>query len=147
MDTALMRAARFRREEVLKLLLERNGKSITPPMALDGQNKRGDTALLEACRAGSPEVVTLLLRHGADPAVKNNMGMTALLEAAEAGSLEIVKLLVGHMEESGTLGDSFAAKNNHGQGLLELSKWTSHSEELSAYFKSRGVAEVEEESH
>ena len=147
MDTPLIRAARFRRGEVLKLLLERNGERIQPPMEVNGQNKRGDTALLEACRAGSVEAATLLLQHGAELGVKNNMGMTPLLEAAEAGSLELAKLLVGHVEARGTLGEALSAKNSHGQGLLELSKWTSQSEELSAYFKSHGAKEVEEEHH
>lgn len=151
MDTPLIRAARFRRGEVLKLLLESNGERIKPPMEVNGQNKRGDTALLEACRAGSVEAATLLLQHGAELGVKNNMGMTPLLEAAEAGSLELAKLLVSHVEARGTrgeaLGEAFSAKNSHGQGLLELSKWTSQSEELSAYFKSHGAKEVEEEHH
>ncbi len=45
--------------------------------ALDAVDDRGRTALMIAAERGDPEVVTALLRHGADPKVKDGGGKTA----------------------------------------------------------------------
>ena len=154
-DTVLIRAARFRRDEATTFLLEQSGKAIQPPLDLNSVNKRGDTALLEAIRAASVEVATLLLEKGADPLVKNSMGMTPLLEAAEVGSMQIAKLVVHHLHhaegsvsqhqqetETERLRHAIEAKNRHGDGVLELCKWTAEADELATYFKSLGAVEA-----
>ena len=54
-------------------------------------NSRGDTALHNAMRSGSDEVVTSLLSHGADPAVQNACGETVLhVTAASRGRIKAV---------------------------------------------------------
>ena len=61
----------------------------------------GNTPLLEAMNHPSrPEVVRLLLAHGADPHVKNNFGYTAwavLLDPRESMEQGIVRLPVAKM--------------------------------------------------
>lgn len=49
-----------------------------------------------ACRDGSPEVIELLLRHGADIQVRNEIGDTCLFAAAEWKRPEVARLLLSH---------------------------------------------------
>ena len=99
---------------------------------VDGVNRYGDTALLEACRAGSLEAATLLLEQGANASHVNKNGMTALLLAAEASSLDTVKLLVSYRAD-------VHARNLNDEGAIELSRWGRDSDELRAFFEEHGV--------
>lgn len=58
-------------------------------------NPYGGTALVYACDKGYPEIVKLLLEHGADPNFRNNFyGYPAIGWAAQKGNVEIAKLLL-----------------------------------------------------
>ena len=57
-------------------------------------DEKGRTPLLEACRAGSVEIVENLIKVGADAAVKDMEGRTPLLEACQAGNVEISGVLI-----------------------------------------------------
>ena len=128
-DTPLIRAAKYKRLEALRLLL---GKREVLGLHVDGVNRYGDTALLEACRAGSLEAATLLLELGANASHVNKNGMTALLLAAEASSLDTVKLLVSYRAD-------VHARNLNDEGAIELSRWGRDSDELRAFFEEHGV--------
>jgi ankyrin repeat protein len=54
----------------------------------------GAKPLARAAAAGEPEIVTLLLDHGAPIDAQSLDGSTALTQAAEAGRLPVVRLLV-----------------------------------------------------
>lgn len=55
---------------------------------LETANHAGDTPLIAAARAGSSEVLRLLLRRGADVMSMNKDGQTALVAAAGGGHIE-----------------------------------------------------------
>jgi len=58
-------------------------------------NPYGATALVYASDKGYPEIVKLLLEHGADPNFRNNFyGYPAIGWAAQNGNVEIAKLLL-----------------------------------------------------
>ncbi|KAI0270169.1 ankyrin repeat-containing domain protein [Russula aff. rugulosa BPL654] len=59
----------------------------------------GGTPLHVASACGAPEVVRLLLEHGADIEAKDKNGKTALQEAAENERDKVVELLREHGAE------------------------------------------------
>lgn len=59
--------ARVPRIEILKLLLEKGGN-------INAQDMEGNTALHYASKGGFPQIVKLLLEHGADPKLPNFKG-------------------------------------------------------------------------
>eukprot|EP00418_Pyrodinium_bahamense_P067126 CAMPEP_0179098728 /NCGR_PEP_ID=MMETSP0796-20121207/45512_1 /TAXON_ID=73915 /ORGANISM="Pyrodinium bahamense, Strain pbaha01" /LENGTH=411 /DNA_ID=CAMNT_0020796513 /DNA_START=93 /DNA_END=1329 /DNA_ORIENTATION=+ len=54
---------------------------------------RSETALAIACRAGSMQVLSALLRHGANPAMTDSAGSTCVALACAEGHLEVVRRL------------------------------------------------------
>lgn len=69
------------------------------------------TSLQTASRYNHPEIVKLLLDHGADLEQKDYEGNTPLILAASQGNMEIVKMLLAH-------GAAIQAKNNGGWTAL-----------------------------
>ena len=134
-DTPLMRASRFRRVATVKFLLER-----TKSEEVDAQNAQGNTALIEACKAGTKEVVELLLAAGAKAEHANKNQMTCFLEACETGTLDLIKLMLS------TPGTDVHAKSRHGDGALELSRWGRDADEIQELLKARGVVAVRDDS-
>ena len=68
-------------------------------IAINGQDNRGQTALISAASRGSQEIVALLLNdphEPADPNLANNLGITPLIWAARKGNLPMAQLLVEH---------------------------------------------------
>jgi hypothetical protein len=63
-------------------------------LCLHGTDNVGNTTLIMAAAEKSPEIVTLLLRHGADVEVINNKDRTALMVAALWGRIDSVKILL-----------------------------------------------------
>jgi len=57
-------------------------------------NIHGNSALTWASREGYTKIVQLLLAHGADPTIKNNMNYKALVYACKNGYEDIVKILL-----------------------------------------------------
>lgn len=63
-------------------------------MDVDVRDKKGNTALSYACKAGNFAIAKLLIEKGADVNVADNEDNTLLIQAAEGESIELVKLLV-----------------------------------------------------
>jgi ankyrin repeat protein len=83
---------------------------------VNAQSTHGSTALLVHARDGyATEVVTLLLRHGADPNSVNDKGWTPLMEAASNGNAKNVQALL----EGGA---NRSAKNHAGETALDLAR-------------------------
>lgn len=133
-DTPLMRAARFRKTEAARLLLEEQHVDVNV------HNRRGDTALTEAARVGKVELAELLLQHGATVEHANKKGMTAFLEAADGGNLPMLKML--HAQHA----DVHKVSSN-GEGALELAKWARDSDDIAEWLKSVGVKPQEGHEH
>lgn len=126
-DTALHRAARFRRDAIAKYLLE---KQLVP---VDATNARGDTPLLEACRYGNVPIAELLLANGAAINHANKKAMTCLLEAADSGHVDVIKSLLIQPKLD------VHVKTKYGDGALELSRYTHGAEKIEEALKAAGV--------
>eukprot|EP00899_Mesostigma_viride_P014187 jgi/Mesvir1/2276/Mv19317-RA.1 len=61
---------------------------------IDQRDRRGNTALHEACSASESETVDVLLKAGARVDIANTSGKTALFVAAETGHAHAVKVLL-----------------------------------------------------
>jgi ankyrin repeat protein len=85
--TPLIEAVLGGHDELVRLLLERGAKA-------DRRNaKDGTTALMWAANTGRKSYVELLLKHGANPALKANDGWTADRAAEMAGHPDIARML------------------------------------------------------
>lgn len=89
-------------------------RKIVELLALDTVNHQdsdGRTALMFASvgaglfgmKRGNPQIIDLLMRHGADPSIKNRWGRTALMEAVESNDRsatsangDVIELLESH---------------------------------------------------
>lgn len=70
-------------------------RAMQKPSVIDERNpKTGDTALIEAARAGNLEMVKFLLASGADPELKNNAGEDAMSEARKNRRASDVYVLI-----------------------------------------------------
>ena len=87
-DNALRYATDRNNVEIMKLLLEAG----LDPNIQAGEN--GWTCLLVACCDNYPEIVSLLLKHGADPYLVEKHKKNCLMMAAQNGHTEIVSMLL-----------------------------------------------------
>ena len=74
-------AAAARSAPIARLLLEGGA----PVNARQGQDEGGFTSLMEAALNGQLDMVELLMRHGADPFMKDHDGKTAADHARAGG--------------------------------------------------------------
>jgi len=65
-----------------------------PVPYVDSQDSNGDTPLILAVKNGYVEVAEVLLQHGADPNIQNDLGNTALIIAAMKKDVNIILLLL-----------------------------------------------------
>jgi len=129
-DSCLHRAARFRRTEAARYLVEELRAEV------DLANRRGETPLTNAAGAGGKavELAEMLLEHGAAIEHVTKKGNTAFLEAADAGSLTMLKMLHGKGADVHKV-----AQND--DGAWELSKWGRDSDNIHEWLTSIGVKE------
>ncbi|MEN9336262.1 MAG: hypothetical protein RLZZ500_1249 [Bacteroidota bacterium] len=79
------------------------------------------SALMAATVKGNLALVTLLLKHQADPNLSDDQGNTALIYAAMFQNVDIVKVLLSH-------GAQRDAKDGHGQTAFEHAIKTGNEE-------------------
>lgn len=87
--TPLMEAAKKASRGIVEELL-RAGKGLD----VDAQDREGESALLEAARAGAADVVAVLLERGASVRVANRAGDTPLIAMARHAQPEAVRALL-----------------------------------------------------
>jgi len=138
--SALAKAISWKKNRIAKMMLEKASKSDIENWAKEkrfdqmlcdaayngnlemcelllkaGANVNGEgtfsTALQTASMYNHPEIVKLLLEHGAETDHKDFKGNTSLILAASEGNIEIVKMLLAH-------GADIQAKNNGGWTAL-----------------------------
>jgi len=92
-------------------------------VSINMTNIHGNTALTWACREGYTDIVNLLLAHGADPTIKNNMNYKALVYACKNGHTDIVKILLNrHEENKEELGINLKSGTYHYTSLIYACK-------------------------
>jgi hypothetical protein len=101
----------------------------------------GDTAIYDASRGHTldcPNIVRLLLEHGADVDVRQNEGLTPLHMASMKGALEVARVLLEH-------GADVQAEDNRGRTPLQVvSSWQNlNRDEMTRLLVERG-AELEQ---
>lgn len=106
--TALHLAAFFGRSETVLELLAAGARS-----DLLARNAQANLALHAATAGRHPEIVRLLLAHGADVNATTAQGWTALHLAAHAGDLGLVEVFLGSGARSGE-------RNEEGKSALDL---------------------------
>jgi ankyrin repeat protein len=88
-NTALVTAAYGRDLQCIRLVLEKSKPDV------NATDSDGWTSLTIASFNGDSQIVMDLLRHGADPALKDKEGKTAVQRAQENESTEAISLLTG----------------------------------------------------
>jgi hypothetical protein len=84
---------------------------------------------MDAARFGHPEIVQLLLNHGADPALTDDLGSNALgiarkaskgFDPADIGLLESAGLAREHIDLSRKMHDEIALRGRHAEVIRIL---------------------------
>jgi len=110
-----------------KRIIFGNGKSNSDPniqnVSINMTNIHGNSALTWACREGYTSIVQLLLAHGADPTIINNMNYKALVYACKNGHTDIVKILLeSNVEDKEELGINLKSGTYHYTSLIYACK-------------------------
>ncbi|XP_067125162.1 serine/threonine-protein phosphatase 6 regulatory ankyrin repeat subunit B-like [Centruroides vittatus] len=92
-ETSIHYCSREGNEDILKEILEHLSPAEVQS-AFNRQSKYGWSPLLYACRAGHPNLVKVLLQHGARVDIFDESGKAALHLAAEYGHHEVVDILL-----------------------------------------------------
>ena len=121
--TALHVAAQDKRLEVMKLLLARGAN-------VDARNDLSQTPLWQASWQtwhGDATATALLLDHGADPTIPDNIGNTPLKQATSAGNLPVIETLLSKGVDAGAANvagytplHTAAERGNTGAAMLLL---------------------------
>ena len=88
MHRALEWAVKFSALDVLRFLLDISSESVNK------LNNYGRSIIHEAASTDSPEILTLLLKSGADVNLADSSSMTALHDAASAGLVQNMQILI-----------------------------------------------------
>lgn len=99
---------------------------------LDVFNKDGLTPLMLACLRGKPEVVTLLLQHGANPNLQRECKRTALHYAVQGRTTECVKILIESRAK-------INVKDKHGDSALILAAKMCVEDAVRMLIKQRAI--------
>jgi ankyrin repeat protein len=87
------------------------------------RNQMRVSPLNSAAAAGNTKIVDLLLKHGADPNIRQGGGFTPLHAAAQNGDTEMIKLLLFN-------GADLRSKTEEGKTALDLACEQGHEESI-----------------
>lgn len=94
--TFLIEACRRRYSDIVAGLIER-GAEVNRANAVDDKGEGGNTPIWFACQGGNPgdpEIVTMLISHGADIDARGENGWSALHRAYQWGHVERARILI-----------------------------------------------------
>jgi ankyrin repeat protein len=126
-ETALIKAARYGKNGVVRYLLSRGAD-------LEAEDSRGNTTLLHAAHDGQARTLGLLLALGADLEHVNRLNWTALMQACVEGKLDAARVLLEAGAKTDTIDDE------KGATALTLARHSSNSQ-LVALLESRGATD------
>lgn len=92
--------------DVCKFLIENCEGASVQREIVNGQTKDGNSILMWAAWSGTLDVVKLLVRHRADPYVKNRNGCSVAHWAASGGNLQVCKYLYENLNIDFTEGNN-----------------------------------------
>ncbi|KAK4694419.1 hypothetical protein P7C71_g3166, partial [Lecanoromycetidae sp. Uapishka_2] len=124
-DVTVLHHASFKGfESIISILLGFISNSANPASLrafLDRRNDKGNTALWDACDAGYPEIVALLLTYGANYTIADNFETTPLHIACSKGQREVVIKLLDFISKDTSvevLRDLLNHRNKNGRTAL-----------------------------
>jgi ankyrin repeat protein len=91
------------------------------PINSPSRNGLKAAPIQSAAAAGHAKIVELLLKHGADPTVREQGGYTPLHAAAQNGDLDMIRTLIYG-------GADLLAKSNNGKTPLDMAMEADHAE-------------------
>ena len=115
--TALGMAVELNATDFVKILLDL-GADVNST-----DDTTGEPLIIKAAQKGYPEMVKMLLEHGADIEVQDKDGLTALFSAAYEGHTSVVQLLLNN-------GADFTARNQYGMTALLWAAWNGYLDTL-----------------
>ena len=145
--TAVGNAAESGELDAVRLLLDKGARLDLPTHEIDLLNGKpldatnGYMALAGATSAGqhNPEIIKLLLAHGAKPNAKSTNDLTPLGRAAESGDAEVVQMLLD-------AGASVNAYDPFGRTALMLAQGNKHAE-VAALLRKAGARDLPRGPH
>lgn len=87
-----------------------------PALKVDATDNKGNTALHIAAKKNHSQIVSILLKSGLNPNIKNSAGQTALHEAAKEGCIDVVRKLINFQ------GVDINIKDNNGNSPISLAR-------------------------
>ncbi|RKF79331.1 Ankyrin repeat-containing protein YAR1 [Golovinomyces cichoracearum] len=113
---------------ICKFLSISSLQNLTIISLLNTKNKAGNTPMHWAALNGHLDVVQVLMEHGADPTITNDMGHDAIYEAELNDKKEVVEWV---LKEGGDCLDEAIGKANNGENIVsERDKVTAADESV-----------------
>jgi len=129
---------------VCKYLMENCGGPSAQKEVVNGLTKDGNSILMWAAWSGSLDVVKLVVRHRADPLVKNRNGCTVAHWACSGGNLELCKYLEEVMDLDFTEGNNAGntpLSHAIAYGRLDVAQWLREDIKVEDDGRARALAE------
>ncbi len=105
------------------------GQLITgSPKQLNIRDIKGQTPLMLVAEKGDTELVTLMLKAGADPDIQSNAGMTALHSAIKSQVIDCIDALIDHP-------CSLELKTDDGRTPLHTAGWAANAHAITRLLK------------
>ncbi len=98
------------------------------PKQLNIRDIKGQTPLMLVAEKGDTELVTLMLKAGADPDIQSNAGMTALHSAIKSQVIDCIDALIDHP-------CSLELKTDDGRTPLHTAGWAANAHAITRLLK------------
>ncbi len=116
--------------------------------SVDIRGRRGQTALMAACREGQPDCAAKLIASGADVSIADDSGLSSLMHAARGGSESCVDLLLragaspSATDKRGRAASSYAFDSSFWQLAARLKELEAVARERAELERAAGAAVI-----